>query len=155
MNGTARPESDASTGELLAIWLKPARRLPMKEVSSVRADAGQGLEGNANRGGRRQVTIISAEAWADAEQELGQSVDPRSRRANLYVRGTDLRNSRGRILRVGGCRIEIRGETRPCKLMDDACDGLQKALDPDWRGGAYGVMLDDGEIAVGDPVVFE
>jgi hypothetical protein len=36
--------------------------------------------------------------------------------------------------------------------MDQAYRGLQKALEADWGGGAYGVVLDDGPIAVGDTV---
>ncbi len=29
---------------------------------------------------------------------------------------------------------------------------MREALMPDWRAGAYGEVLDDGEIAVGDAV---
>ena len=50
---------------------------------------------------------------------------------------------------------EIRGETRPCHLMEAAVDGLRGALDPDWRGGAYGVALGDAVINVGDVVAWE
>ena len=39
--------------------------------------------------------------------------------------------------------------------MDAQADGLTEALDPDWRGGVYGVVLDDGEIRVGDAVSIE
>ena len=52
-------------------------------------------------------------------------------------------------------RIEIRGETRPCFQMDAELDGLQDALDADWRGGAYGVVLGAATINVGDAVSWE
>jgi hypothetical protein len=39
--------------------------------------------------------------------------------------------------------------------MDEALDGLRAALEPDWGGGAYGVVLEGGEIAVGDPVAWD
>ena len=55
-------------------------------------------------------------------------------------------------LSVGGSQIRIYGETRPCNQMEEARPGLQAALDPEWRGGAYGEVLEDGEIAVGDRV---
>ena len=39
--------------------------------------------------------------------------------------------------------------------MEESHPGLQEALRPDWRGGAYGEVLDDGVIQVGDVVAFE
>jgi hypothetical protein len=33
--------------------------------------------------------------------------------------------------------------------MDEACPGFRRALSPEWRGGAYGEVLDDGDVAVG------
>jgi hypothetical protein len=45
-------------GEIVALWIKPARRLPMKSVDQAELIAGRGIEGNADQGGWRQVTII-------------------------------------------------------------------------------------------------
>lgn len=116
---------------------------------------GKGLVGNADQGGRRQVTIIAAEAWADAEEELGASLDPSSRRANLLVRGIDLQESRGRVLAIGEARIHLLGETRPCPRMDEAHPGLMSALARDWRGGAFGQVVEGGAIRLGDPVSWD
>lgn len=139
-------------GELRAIWLKRAKLGPMDLKRTARMIEGRGLEGNANQGGRRQVTVLEAERWAEAEAELGHTVDPSSRRANLLVAGVPLQDTRGHILRVGGTAILIRGETRPCERMERAAAGLKAALQPDWRGGVYGEVIEGGEIAVGDPV---
>ena len=141
--------------DLLAIWLKRAARGPMDGRRAATAVAGSGLVGNADQGGRRQVSMLSAEAWARAEAELGRAVDPAARRANLMVRGVDLRDSRGRVLQDGPCRILVRGELRPCRRMDDAVPGLLAALDPEWRAGIYGEVLSGGDISVGDPVAWE
>ena len=141
--------------ELAAIWLKRAPRGPMDARQEARAVAGRGLEGNSNQGGRRQVTLLDGEAWARVEAELGGGVDPSARRANLMVSGLELSESRGRVLRVGACRILVRGETRPCYRMDEAFPGLCAALGPEWRGGIYGEVLTAGEIAVGDAVAWE
>jgi MOSC domain-containing protein YiiM len=127
--------------------------MDLKET--VRAVPGWGLEDNANQGGQRQVTLLAAEAWARAEAELGSAVDPSARRANLMVRGLDLSESSGRILRVGRCRLLIHGETRPCGRMDEAFPGLQAALDPEWRAGIYGEVLTGGDITLGDTVAWE
>lgn len=144
-----------SAGRVETIWIKRAKRGPMDAVARVRAVAGRGLEGNANQGGKRQVTLLSADSWGDVVAELGEQVDPRLRRSNLFLRGIDLQESRGRTLTVGDSRIRIYGETRPCNQMEEARPGLQAALDPGWRGGAFGEVLEDGEIAVGDAVFWD
>ena len=142
-------------GRLEAIWIKRARQGPMDPVESALLLADCGIAGNADRGGRRQVTIIERAAWTAALDDLGERVEPSARRANLMVSDVELRETRGRVLRIGSCRIRIQGETRPCDRMDEAAHGLQAALRPDWRGGAYGIVLDDGEVRIGDPVAWE
>ncbi len=146
---------DDRTVRLEAIWLKTAKRGPMKPVSKATLVEGRGLEGNADAGGYRQVTLLDAEAWDAAAKQAGSDVDPAARRANLLLRGIDLRDSTGRVLRIAGCLIRVRGETLPCGRMDEAAPGLKEALEPDWRGGAYGVVLEGGPLAVGDEAAWE
>lgn len=141
-----------STGTLEAIWIKRAKRGPMDPAAHVTLQAGYGILGNADWGGRRQVTIIRRETWDRIVNRLGTSVEPVARRANLLVSGVELAETRDRILQVGICRIRIRGETKPCERMDQACPGLREALMPGWGGGAYGEVLDDAEIRIGDAV---
>jgi MOSC domain-containing protein YiiM len=150
-----------SEGRLEAIWVKRVRRGPMDPVERAALDA-QGLVGNANRGGRRAVTVIERETFERVSPHasrvgpaLGPEVDPVMRRANLMVSGVRLAGSRGRVLAIGRTRIRIGGETRPCERMDEALPGLRTALEPEWGGGAYGVVIEGGEIAIGDPVAWE
>lgn len=139
-------------GEVAAIWLKRFKGGPMDRVAAAEAVQGRGLAGNANQGGKRQVTLIDEARWREAEAELGVSVDPSARRANVMLRGIDLENTRGRTLRIGACYVRIYNETRPCYQMDQAHQGLQAALGPRWRAGAYGEIVRSGRIAVGDRV---
>ena len=55
--------NESYPGLVEAIWLKRAKRGPMDAVEDAVAEVGFGLRGNANRGGRRQITIISRERW--------------------------------------------------------------------------------------------
>ena len=137
-----------------AIWIKRAHRGPMDRVDRAELVAGGGVRGSADRGGRRQISIISEEAWEAAQEELGVAVDPSARRANVMVRGIDLENARGKLLRLGACLIRVGGEVRPCERMDEAEEGLRNALRPHWRGGAFGEIVEGGAIAVGDAVAF-
>jgi MOSC domain-containing protein YiiM len=127
----------------------------MDPVSRATLVKNQGLVGNADQGRRRQVTIIEREIWAALMQEIRRNLPPQARRANLMVSGTPLVESRGRVLRIGPCRIRVLGETKPCEMVEALHPGLRAAMYPDWRGGAFGEVLDDGEIAVGDPVQWE
>ena len=127
----------------------------MDSCSEGLLEAGAGLEGSADRGGRRQVTLLSQERWDELMREVGAGLEPQGRRANLLVSGIDLENTRGRILRIGTCRLRIGGETRPCEQMEDAAQGLQEAMRSRWGGGAYAEVIEGGLIAVGDEVNWE
>ena len=124
----------------------------MDSVEEVTLKAGRGIVGNADQGGRRQVTLIETGDWDVVVERLGAAADPAMRRANVLIAGLSLANSRGRTLRVGPCRLRINGETRPCEQMDDAVPGLRKAMSPPYGGGAFAEVLDDGVIEVGSTV---
>ena len=142
--------------QLIRIWLKPAPGEPLQEVEHASARSDHGLVGNAEQGGPRQVTVLSIEGWEAANAAAGAELDPAARRANILVTGLgDLAESTGRVLRVGGARIQVTGETRPCSFMDAAHQGLRTAMKVDWRGGVHGIVLNDADLAVGDEVFWE
>jgi MOSC domain-containing protein YiiM len=147
----------AERGVLESIWIKRAKGGPMDAADRATLVAGRGIQGNADQGGKRQVTIIAREAFDAIQAVLGPAAEPVMRRANLLVRGVALADSRGRILRIGAARVRVRvyGETRPCNLMDETLPGLKAALQAAWRGGVFGEVLEDGQIGVGDAVIWE
>lgn len=138
-------------GRVEEIWIKRVRRGPMDPAESATFVADAGIVGNANQGGRRQVTVIEKEVFEGIRRTLPDA-EPIMRRANVMVSGIRLRDTREHVLTLGGVRLLIQGETRPCERMDEQCPGLTSALMPDWNGGAFGVVLDDGEVRVGDAV---
>ena len=144
-----------STGEVAAIWVKRFHRGPMDPVTQAALVAGQGIVGNADQGGRRQVTLIEEEIWHALMVKLGGDLPPSRRRANLLLHGVALAESRGRVLAVGPCRIRIYNETKPCERMEEALTGLREAMYPNWRGGAYGEVIEGGLLNVGDAASWE
>lgn len=140
------------TGELKSIWVKRMKGGPMDPAEKAELVENRGIVNNADQGRKRQVTIIEEEVWNELMEKLGGSLDPSARRANLLISGVDLKNSRGKILRVGECEIEIYGETKPCEQMDEALPGLKDAMFPDWKGGAFGIVKNNAFLQIGDSV---
>lgn len=138
-------------GTLEAIWLKRAHGGPMDPAASARI-AEHGLVGSADNNRYRPVTIIEREVWDALMREVGSSAPPSGRRANLMISGLSLADSRGRVLRIGGVRLRIAGETKPCEQMEDLATGLQAAMRASWGGGAFAKVVVEGTIAVGDCV---
>lgn len=124
----------------------------MDSVSEAILVTQKGIQGNADQGLNRQITIIEEEVWAGLMHKMDADLDPSSRRANLLISGLSLKDSRKKILQIGDCRILVKGETKPCERMDEALSGLQDLMRPEWRGGAYGRILEGGTIKVGDSV---
>lgn len=122
----------------------------MDEAEAITFVAGKGIDSDANFGrSKRQVTVIEKEVFDRISAEL-PGVEAYMRRANVMVSGIRLKDVRNHVLTLGDVRIQLHGETRPCERMDAQLEGLTAALDPDWNGGAHGVVLDDGEVRVGD-----
>ncbi len=142
------------SGRVEAIWTKRARRGVMDPADSVTVVEDKGIEGDANFGATRQVTIIEKEIFDRVRDSLPEA-DPAMRRANVMVSGVRLEDSRDKVLTLGDVKIRIRGETRPCNRMDEQCMGLTDALDAHWGGGAHGSVIQGGELSVGDSATLD
>jgi MOSC domain-containing protein YiiM len=94
----------------------------------------------------RQVTVLEQEAWEATCFELGKSLPWTARRANLFIEGVPLRETRGKYLKIGDLFLEITGETKPCQRMDEFYSGLQEKLKVSWRGGVTCRVIRPGTI---------
>jgi MOSC domain-containing protein YiiM len=140
---------------------------PIETVGHASVTAAQGVHGDfrgalaaTKKTRKRQVSLIEAESWAAALDDLGIADHDRpawwARRANLLVEGLRLPREAGRVIAIGATlRIETTVETEPCDRMDALLPGLRATLTPDWRGGVCGRVITDGDIAVGDEVRIE
>ena len=148
-------KTKGETGRVEALFVKRMKRGPMDSVTEVNLVAGKGLAGNADQGGRRQVTILEREMWERVMKAVQGQLPTVARRANIVINGLRLSRSRKRILVIGSCRIRVLGETKPCERMEEAHPGLQEAMAQNWAGGVFGEVLDDGVIQIGDGVSWE
>ena len=145
--------SSDSSGVVRSIAFRPTNGDPMTEIRECRVLAGRGIDLENRETGQREVTFLSAEAWADACRDLVADLPWYTRRANFLVDGVDLGGAIGKMVTVGPVRIQVHGETRPCGLMDKLYKGLRDALVPSCRAGVFGEVLNDGPVRVGDSVM--
>lgn len=145
----------------------------------IRLIAGLGVEGDAHAGttvkhrsrvakdptqpNLRQVHLIHAELHEEL-REAGFDVAAGQMGENVTTRGIDLLGlPTGTRLRLGDSAIvEITGLRNPCSQLDGVQEGLLAAvLDRDDEGnlirkaGIMGIVLADGSIHPGDPIVVE
>ena len=149
------------TGRIAGIARHAVPKGPMEVIDHARVTLEGGIAGDfrgAMKGQphKRQVSLIEARDWDAAMAEIGHSIPWQQRRANLLVEGLDLPQIVGARLRIGtDVVLEVRDETNPCERMEALAEGLRAALTPDWRGGVLTMVIQPGEIAVGDPIRIE
>lgn len=104
-----RPAAPVATGTVEAIWVAPAAGEPVRALTSARAIAGQGLDGDRHVLGTgtfpsglpgSALTLIAAEVCASFDPPLG----PDEHRRNVLTRGVDLNGLVGREFTIGGVR---------------------------------------------------
>lgn len=140
-------------GRLIGIARRERKRACMESLERANISGETGVA-NDFRGkpGKRQVTVLSAEAWAAACSELGRQLPWTTRRANLLVEGVELPKRCGDIIEVGDVRLRVTMEVAPCNRMQEQCSGLRAALTPEWRGGVACEVLQGGPVRIGDCV---
>lgn len=145
-------DPNRTCGKLRGIAYRPTDGEPMTEIQECNVVAGRGLDCENRKPGKREVTLLSAESWADACRELGTELPWHARRANLLIEGIDLEAMVGRTLAIGEVRVRVHGETRPCAIMEQACTGLRQALVPQFRGGVTGQVVAGGVVRIDEVV---
>lgn len=132
------------------LWIRAAAGAAMEPQDSLTLVTDQGIEGDHTYGRMRHVTLVFADDWKAAGDELGKDVDPAGRRANVFVTGGNGLDYVGKTMRLGEARLVIKGETAPCDIMEKAAEGLRDALRPDGRAGVWGRVIEGGVVRPGD-----
>jgi MOSC domain-containing protein YiiM len=149
-------------GEVVTIHVAPDEGASMQSRETVRAIAGQGLEGDRYHDGSgtfseregpgRQLTLIEAEAIEAIGREQGITLEPGQSRRNVTTRGVPLNHLVGREFTVGAVRLRGIKLCEPCGYLQRTLgiDHLVQALAH--RSGLNAEILTDGEIRIGDKV---
>jgi len=121
----------------------------MRRLERVVLHKNIGLDGIATNSGNRQVALIESEKWLEVQRELGAEIPWYERRANVLTAGIALKPLLGKRVRLGTAIVEIVGELTPCVRMREIHPGLLDALVPDFRGGVYARIIENGAVEVG------
>jgi MOSC domain-containing protein YiiM len=130
-----------------AVFVSPGRKSGISQpLERAQAIAGHGLDGCAHAGRPdRQVLFASQEHLVELD------LAPGAIRENITVAGADVQAwPVGQRVRAGGALFEITMVCEPCERMEMLRDGLRAQLAG--KRGMLARVLEDGEVAVGDPV---
>jgi MOSC domain-containing protein YiiM len=129
------------------LFRAPKKRLPMEELSEVRAVNDCGFEGcaHARSGSKRQVLLV------DRETLEAMDLQPGILRENITTDGLNVNSLPiGQVLRAGEARLQVTAVCTPCDQMEVIRPGLRKEL---WRRrGMLCRVLDGGIIRRGDSI---
>lgn len=147
--------SPQNPGKVTWIGIRPKRREPVEEVTSVQAKAGYGLEGDhtgEKAGGKRQITLIQQEHLDAVASFMDmKAVDPGLVRRNVVVSGINLLSLKEKQFQIGTVTCEYTGLCHPCSRMEENLGtGGYNAMRG--HGGITAKILTDGEISLGDAI---
>ena len=172
-------ERATGPGVVVAVCKDAAHRFSKQSTAVIRLVAGLGVEGDAHFGvtvqhlsrvardpsqpNLRQVHLVHAELH-DELVAAGFGVAAGDIGENVTTRGVDLLAlPTGTVLHLGAdARVEVTGLRNPCVQLDRFAPGLMSAvLGRDAHGGLVrkagimAVVLSNGDVRPGDPVVVE
>jgi MOSC domain-containing protein YiiM len=135
-----------------SISIAPGRRLPMRSVQTVVAEAGKGLVGDRYHGTKHRHVTLQSQAALDLDAaDLGRPIEPAGTRRNLTIDVGEVPTAPGTRIRIGEVLLEVVRVAAPCRLLDDNLgDGAMVALRR--RAGSVFRVLEGGAISVGDGV---
>jgi len=139
-------------GEVLAVCLSPEKGTKKRpvEVGSFEVDYGLIGDGHAEKGGSRQVSLLSEESILYM-RSLGLEVGPGDFAENLTIRGIRLSDLKpGTRLRVGEVILEVTQIGKECHSRCAIYRQVGDCIMP--REGVFARVIRGGQVRAGDEV---
>lgn len=135
---------------VVGLQIAKASRLPMIEVESIEIIEGVGIRGDRYEGTKhRHVTIQSLEEIAQAEAEVGRTMNAVLTRRNVTISHGALDRRPGTRVRLGEVLLEVVRDAAPCKLLEDTL-GRDSKLALHKRAGVVYRAIGSGVVVFGD-----
>lgn len=153
------------SGQLEAIYLRPARGINCIVAQQTEAIAQKGLAGDRASmapsrnplGSNRQVTLIQAEHIAVISALIGAPVDAAKLRRNLVISGINLLATKSLFkdqvmqIHIGEVVLQVTGPCEPCSKMETTLgQGGYNAMRG--HGGVNARIIIGGMLKIGDSV---
>ena len=142
------------------IFIAPEKGAPMQELQEVLAIKGRGLNGDRHaswwKEGRREITLIAAEAIEAVNRECGAGFLPFDTRRNIVIAGIspdELNDLAGKKFRIGSVVVEGTVLCVPCTGPSKTSGKKDFRKRFQNRGGLCVKILQSDFIEVGDELV--
>jgi MOSC domain-containing protein YiiM len=150
-------------GEVVTIHIAAEASAPMEPREHVRAVTGRGIEGDryfagngfysASPGPFRQISLIEEETLDALRRDHDLEVPSGATRRNIVTRGVPLNHLVHREFRVGGALLRGVKLCEPCAHLVELTGQRALLSTLIHRGGIQAEILEDGDIALGDPIM--
>ena len=151
-----------TNGKIVSIHIVAEASGVPKELESVHAVPGQGLEGDRyfnhigtysdTPGSGRDLTLIESEQLENIAREFGVKIGPGESRRNLMTQGVSLNELVDKEFKVGDITVRGTRLCEPCAYLADLI-GDPKALKAlVHRAGLRCDIVTEGTISVGDAI---
>ena len=130
----------------------------MKSVNNVAAITGKGLVNHyhfKNDNEKRcQITLIEVENINYYNKISGTDILPINFRRNIITEGIKLNELVGKEFFIGKVQVKAHDLCRPCKYLQETLKQKNIVKEFLFKGGLRCEILSDGEIAIGDKIIF-
>ena len=144
--------------KVIKIAVSENPRGQMKNVNNVEAIAGKGLVNHyhfKNDNEKRcQITLIEVENINYYNKISGTDILPINFRRNIITEGIKLNELVGKEFFIGKVQVKAHDLCRPCKYLQETLKQKNIVKEFLFKGGLRCEILSDGEIAIGDKIIF-
>jgi len=145
--------------KVIEIGISEKLKGKMKSVNTVRAIAGKGIINDRyfkeNNHEKSQITLIEIENINHYNKTFETNISPINFRRNIITEGIKLNELVGKEFFIGSVEVKAHDLCRPCKSLQETLKQQKNFIkELLFKGGLRCEVLRDGEITIGDKIIF-
>ena len=144
--------------KVIEIGISEKLKGKMQRANNVQAVTGKGIVNDRyfkeNNHKKSQITLIEVENINYYNKISGTDILPINFRRNIITEGIKLNELVGKEFFIGKVQVKAHDLCRPCKYLQDTLKQKNLVKEFLFKGGLRCEILSDGEIAIGDKIIF-